>query len=474
MRSPASASARCTNEENYLFQKFMRAVVGHQQRRPLRPSLPRLHGDRSAPVVRQRRHDQLVRRPRDGAGASWSSAPTPARRTPSRRCTSSRRCAAGASADRRRPARDRPGAPRATSTCSCARAPTWPLLNGLMHVIVAEGLADEAFIAARTEDFEAFARRAGRVHAGAGRPRSPACPPSGYRAAARLFATAERAAIVYSMGITQHSHGTDHVLAVSNLAMLTGNVGKRGRRRQPAARPEQRAGRLRHGRPARRATPATRGSPTTRRGASSSSAWGVAASRRSRASPSPRSFDAMHDGRAQGAVRDGREPDAVATPTSRTSRRRSGTLDFLVVQDIFLTETASLPTSSCRRPASPRRTAPSPTPSAGAAAAQGGAAPGEARADWQIICELAARAWARPGLQDTRRHLGRDGRPSRRRTAASPTRASSAGRPVLALPQRRAPRHADPARRHSSRAARAASSRSPISRRTKMPTRSTR
>ena len=125
------------------------------------------------------------------------------------------------------------------------------LLNGLMHVIVDEGLADEAFIAERTEDVEALlevvaAYTPELVEEITGVPAGLLCE------AARAFGSAERAAIVYSMGITQHSHGTEHVLAVSNLALLTGNLGKPGAGRQPAARPEQRAGRLRHGRAAQR------------------------------------------------------------------------------------------------------------------------------------------------------------------------------------------------------------------------------
>ena len=53
-------------------------------------------------------------------------------------------------------------------------------------------------------------------------------PADDVRAAARLFGTAARGAIFYSMGITQHSHGTEHVLAISNLALMTGNLGRPG------------------------------------------------------------------------------------------------------------------------------------------------------------------------------------------------------------------------------------------------------
>ncbi len=101
------------------------------------------------------------------------------------------------------------------------------LLNGMMNVILSEGLADEAFIRERTEGFEEFRKVVEEY------PPERAAGICGVEAeeirrAARTFATARTAAIVYCMGITQHTHGVDNVLALANLAMLTGNVGKEG------------------------------------------------------------------------------------------------------------------------------------------------------------------------------------------------------------------------------------------------------
>jgi formate dehydrogenase alpha subunit len=98
-------------------------------------------------------------------------------------------------------------------------------LNGLMNVIISEGLADEAFIAARTEGFEELKEKVAeytpeRVEEIAG------IPAEGLLQAARLYAQAESASIVYSMGITQHITGVDNVLSCANLAMLTGNMGR--------------------------------------------------------------------------------------------------------------------------------------------------------------------------------------------------------------------------------------------------------
>ncbi|MBE0431673.1 MAG: formate dehydrogenase subunit alpha [Dehalococcoidia bacterium] len=100
------------------------------------------------------------------------------------------------------------------------------LLMGIMRVIVEEGLLDSAFIEARCQDFDAFKEslqgfELDFVEQVTGVSKEKIAE------AARMFAVNSPATILYSMGITQHSHGTDNVLAVANLAMLTGNIGKR-------------------------------------------------------------------------------------------------------------------------------------------------------------------------------------------------------------------------------------------------------
>ncbi|MGK0466964.1 MAG: formate dehydrogenase major subunit [Clostridium sp.] len=99
------------------------------------------------------------------------------------------------------------------------------LLNGLSHVILTEGLADEAFIAKRTENFEAFKAVVLKFT-----PEYTATitdvSAEKIRQAARIIAKADNTASYYTMGITQHTTGVDNVLSVANLAMLTGNMGK--------------------------------------------------------------------------------------------------------------------------------------------------------------------------------------------------------------------------------------------------------
>ena len=99
------------------------------------------------------------------------------------------------------------------------------LLMGMMRVIVDEGLLDSAFIKDRCENFDAF-RESLKDFGLDFVERVTKVPQDKIVEAARIFATNSPATILYSMGITQHSHGTDNVLATANLAMLTGNMGK--------------------------------------------------------------------------------------------------------------------------------------------------------------------------------------------------------------------------------------------------------
>lgn len=99
------------------------------------------------------------------------------------------------------------------------------LLMGMMRVIVDEGLLDSAFIRERCENFDAFGESLKDFDLDFVE-RITKVPQNKIVEAARMFAINRPAAILYAMGITQHSHGTDNVLATANLAMLTGNIGK--------------------------------------------------------------------------------------------------------------------------------------------------------------------------------------------------------------------------------------------------------
>jgi formate dehydrogenase major subunit len=105
------------------------------------------------------------------------------------------------------------------------------ILNALAHVIVTEGLVNEEFVAARCEP-DAFAKWRAYV---ADPSRSPEAmeaelgvPATLVRGAARLYATGGNGAIYYGLGVTEHSQGSTAVMGIANLAMATGNIGRRG------------------------------------------------------------------------------------------------------------------------------------------------------------------------------------------------------------------------------------------------------
>jgi len=105
------------------------------------------------------------------------------------------------------------------------------VLTAMAHVIVTEGLVDEAFVRERC-DLDAFAEWSDFVARPENSPEtleaSTGVDPDALRAAARLYATGGNAAIYYGLGVTEHSQGSTAVMAIANLAMATGNIGRPG------------------------------------------------------------------------------------------------------------------------------------------------------------------------------------------------------------------------------------------------------
>ena len=103
------------------------------------------------------------------------------------------------------------------------------LVNALAHVVVTEGLINKSFVDQRCEEFDAWAGFIAREET------SPEAtegitgvPAREVRAAARLYATAGNSAIYYGLGVTEHSQGSTTVMGMANLAMATGNIGREG------------------------------------------------------------------------------------------------------------------------------------------------------------------------------------------------------------------------------------------------------
>ena len=133
-----------------------------------------------------------------------------------------------------RSAPHRNGAKRRTS--KALHLPLMPgtnvaVLTALAHVIVTEGLVDEAFVRERC-DWSEFEEWAAFVALPKNSPEATAImtgvDPKDLREAARLFATGGNGAIYYGLGVTEHSQGSTTVIAIANLAMATGNIGRPG------------------------------------------------------------------------------------------------------------------------------------------------------------------------------------------------------------------------------------------------------
>ncbi len=262
------------------------------------------------------------------------------------------------------------------------------LLNGIMNVLITEDLYDKAFVAERTEGFEAFRDKVleyppERAAAITGVPEEKIIQ------AARLLATHKPGALLYAMGITQHVTGHQNVLSCANLQMLLGNMGVPGGGVNPLRGQSNVQGACDMG-----------GLPNVFSGyqrvddeaarAKFETAWGV---------PLPsvpgltvvEMVNAAHEGRVRAMYILGENP-ILTDPDAHHVEEALDRLEFLVVQDIFLTETAAhadvvLPgvswaekegtfTSSERRVQFVRPAVPPP---------------GQARQDWWIVGEIARR-----------------------------------------------------------------------------------
>ncbi|TCK21294.1 formate dehydrogenase subunit alpha [Pseudonocardia endophytica] len=103
------------------------------------------------------------------------------------------------------------------------------MINAFAHVVVTEGLADEAFVAERCEGWSEWAEFIARPeNAPEAVEEITGVPADQVREAARLYATAPNGAIYYGLGVTEHSQGSTMVMGMANLAMATGNIGRDG------------------------------------------------------------------------------------------------------------------------------------------------------------------------------------------------------------------------------------------------------
>ena len=214
------------------------------------------------------------------------------------------------------------------------------VVNALAHVVVTEGLVDRSFVAERCED-DSFAQWEAFIAQPENSPEAlesvTGVPAAEVRAAARLYATGGNAAIYYGLGVTEHSQGSTMVMGMANLAMATGNIGRTGvgvnpLRGQNNVQGSCDMGSFPHELPGYRhvSDPAVRGI--------FEAVWG----RTIDPEPGlriPNMLDAAIAGRYLGMFIQG-EDIAQSDPNVQHVKAALGSLQLLVVQDLFLNETA--------------------------------------------------------------------------------------------------------------------------------------
>ncbi len=262
------------------------------------------------------------------------------------------------------------------------------IFQAMAHTVITEELYDTEFISARVDDYEEFAASITEKTPKWAESIS-GVPAEQIRQAARLYAQAESAAIYWGMGISQSVHGTDNAVSLANLALLCGHLGKPGSGLNPLRGQNNVQGCSDSG-----------GLPNVFPGYQSvtdpeikakfEAAWHTTLNPEVGLT-TMEMVDAAEQGAIKGYFVMGENP-MMSEPDLRHARHVMESLDFILVQDIFLNETGEyadiiLPaasfaekegtfTNSDRRVQLIRNAVP---------------APGEARSDWDILCDLAKR-----------------------------------------------------------------------------------
>jgi formate dehydrogenase major subunit len=383
------ASARATNEDNYLTQKFARAVIGTNNvdccarvcHAPSAAGLKRVLG---AGLATNSFDDIEMARTILVCGAN------PTENHPIVGARIKQAALRGAQLIVIDPRRIELAG---YATCHLAVRPgtNVPVLNAMAHIIVVEDLIDRAFIEQRVSAFDEFARFIAewtpeRAAAICG------VDAEAIRQAARLYATGSPAMCVHGLGVTEHTQGTDGVVALIDLALLTGNIGKRGAGVNPLRGQNNVQGAAHMG-----CDPGVlSGSIPIDQGRDGfADRWGVPL-------PSTRGMhllemmDAAAGGRLKGLWAIGYDV-LMTNPNASETARALRSLELVIVQDMFLTETARefgsifLPVCSSferdgtfmngERRVQRVRAAVRPV--------------GASKPDWQILCEIARAMGAR-------------------------------------------------------------------------------
>lgn len=265
------------------------------------------------------------------------------------------------------------------------------LLNGMMNAILSENLQNSKFINERTEGFEEL-KASVQKYTPEYVSQITGVPAEDIRSAARIYAKASRASIIYCMGVTQHISGTGNVMDCANLAMLCGQIGREGTGVNPLRGQQNVQGACDMGGLPNYYTGYQRTADEAAR-QKFEKAWNTKLPTTNGLTV-VEMMNAAIDGKLKALYVMGENP-LISDPDINHVRHALDSLDFLVVQDIFMTETAKLADvvlpacsfaekdgtfSNTERRIQRVRKAIEPL--------------GNSRADWEIVCDVAQRMGA--------------------------------------------------------------------------------
>jgi len=213
------------------------------------------------------------------------------------------------------------------------------VINGLMNVILAEELYDKKYVAERTENFEAM-KKVVEKYTPDYVEKISGVPAKDLKAAARLYAKANKASVLYTMGITQHISGTDNVKSLANLCMLCGKIGIEGGGLNPLRGQNNVQGACDMG-ALPNVFPAYQPVANDAIRAKFEKAWGAANLPAKPGLTIVEVMEAAHKGDIKALYIMGENP-MLSDPDLSHVEASLKKLDLLIVQDIFLTETAAL------------------------------------------------------------------------------------------------------------------------------------
>lgn len=212
------------------------------------------------------------------------------------------------------------------------------LINSIMHVMIKEDLIDKKFIEERTEGFDNFKESLNHFTPEEGE-RLTGVPKQNIIKAAFLYGNAVRPGIYYTMGITQHTHGTENVFTIANLALMSGNLGRESTGVNPLRGQNNVQGATDMGCIPDFYTGYQRVNiPGVRN--KFEKAWGVNLSDKVGLTATEMIKEAIL-GNIKAMYIMGENP-ALSDPDLKQTIKALKSLDFLIVQDIFLTETAAI------------------------------------------------------------------------------------------------------------------------------------